>query len=114
MKESEIRKAAEQNGVLRTEKLAAGYGDREVLQDLSFSVCPGKITALVGPNGAGKSTLLRTIARQLEPLKGTVFLGKDDLISMKEQEAARRMSVILTERPRAELMTCFDVAAMGR
>ena len=114
MKESEIRKAAEQNGMLRTEKLAAGYGDREVLQDLSFSVCPGKITALVGPNGAGKSTLLRTIARQLEPLKGTVFLGKDDLISMKEQEAARRMSVILTERPRAELMTCFDVAAMGR
>ena len=114
MKESEIRKAAEQNGVLRTEKLAAGYGDREVLQDLSFSVCPGKITALVGPNGAGKSTLLKTIARQLEPLKGTVFLGEDDLISMKEQEAARRMSVILTERPRAELMTCFDVAAMGR
>ena len=114
MKEYEIRKAAEQNGVLRTEKLAAGYGDREVLQDLSFSVCPGKITALVGPNGAGKSTLLKTIARQLEPLKGTVFLGEDDLISMKEQEAARRMSVILTERPRAELMTCFDVAAMGR
>ena len=114
MKEFEIRKAAEQNGVLRTEKLAAGYGDREVLQDLSFSVCPGKITALVGPNGAGKSTLLKTIARQLEPLKGTVFLGEDDLVSMKEQEAARRMSVILTERPRAELMTCFDVAAMGR
>ena len=114
MKESEIRIAAEQNGVLRTEKLAAGYGDREVLKDLSFSVCPGKITALVGPNGAGKSTLLRTIARQLEPLKGTVFLGENDLISMKEQEAARRMSVILTERPRAELMTCFDVAAMGR
>ena len=54
-----------------------------------------------------------TIARQLEPLKGTVFLGKDDLISMKEQDAARRMSVILTERPRAELMTCFDVAAIG-
>ena len=73
MKESEIRKAAEQNGVLRTEKLAAGYGDREVLQDLSFSVCPGKITALVGPNGAGKSTLLRTIARQLEPLKGSAI-----------------------------------------
>ena len=130
MKESEIRKTAEQNGVLRTEqngvlrteqngvlrteKLAAGYGDREVLQDLSFSVCPGKITALVGPNGAGKSTLLKTIARQLEPLKGTVFLGEDDMVSMKEQEAARRMSVILTERPRAELMTCFDVAAMGR
>lgn len=103
-----------QRSCLRTEKLAAGYGDRTVLQDLSFSVCPGKITALVGPNGAGKSTLLKTIARQLEPMKGRVFLGDEDLVSMKEQDAARRMSVILTERPRAELMTCFDVAAMGR
>ena len=99
---------------LRTETLSAGYGDREVLQDLSFSVRPGEITALVGPNGAGKSTLLKTIARQLEPLRGTVFLGEENLTGMKAQETAQRMSVILTERPRAELMTCFDVAAMGR
>ncbi len=99
---------------LRTEALTAGYGDKAVLKDLAFSVCPGKITALVGPNGAGKSTLLKTIARQLAPVGGTAFLGEEDLFSMKEQDAARRMSVILTERPRAELMTCFDVAALGR
>ena len=110
MTESEKNKKT----ALRTEALSAGYGDREVLKDLSFSVRPGEITALVGPNGAGKSTLLKTIARQLEPLRGTVFLGEEDLAGMKAQETARRMSVILTERPRAELMTCFDVAAMGR
>ena len=110
MTESEKNKKT----ALRTEALSAGYGDREVLQNLSFSVRPGEITALVGPNGAGKSTLLKTIARQLEPLRGTVFLGEENLAGMKAQETARRMSVILTERPRAELMTCFDVAAMGR
>ena len=110
MTESEKNKKT----ALRTEALSAGYGDREVLQDLSFSVRPGEITALVGPNGAGKSTLLKTIARQLEPLRGTIFLDEEDLAGMKAQETARRMSVILTERPRAELMTCFDVAAMGR
>ena len=110
MTESEKNKKT----ALRTEALSAGYGDREVLQDLSFSVRPGEITALVGPNGAGKSTLLKTIARQLEPLRGTVFLGEENLSGMKAQETARRMSVILTERPRAELMTCFDMAAMGR
>ena len=90
---------------LRTETLSAGYGDREVLQDLSFSVRPGEITALVGPNGAGKSTLLKTIARQLEPLRGTVFLGEENLTGTKAQEAAQRRSVSLTERARAELVT---------
>ena len=75
MTESEKNKKT----ALRTEALSAGYGDREVLQDLSFSVRPGEITALVGPNGAGKSTLLKTIARQLEPLRGTVFLGEENL-----------------------------------
>ena len=104
----------DRNRSLRAENLSAGYGKKEVLRDLAFQVRPGEITALVGPNGAGKSTLLKTVARQLEPLRGTVYLGETDWRTVREKDAARRMSVILTERPKAELMTCFDVAAMGR
>ena len=99
---------------LHAEALSVGYGEKTVLEDLTLTVRPGEITALIGPNGAGKSTLLKTIVRQLPPLRGTVYLGEEALSALKAEEAARRMSVILTERPKAELMTCFDVAAMGR
>ena len=99
---------------LHAEGLSVGYGEKTVLRDLALTVRPGEITALIGPNGAGKSTLLKTIVRQLPPLRGTVYLGEEALSALKAEEAARRMSVILTERPKAELMTCFDVAAMGR
>ena len=100
--------------VLHTKGLAAGYGEKAVLRDVSFSVRGGEILTLIGPNGAGKSTLLKTLARQLAPLAGTVCLDKEDLAPMHENELAKKLSIVTTERVRAELMTCADVAATGR
>jgi manganese/iron transport system ATP-binding protein len=50
----------------------AGYGDSDVFRDVSLTVGPGELVALVGPNGAGKSTLLKVIAGLLTPREGTV------------------------------------------
>ena len=100
--------------ILRTEDLAAGYGGRAVLRDVSFSVRPGEILTLIGPNGAGKSTLLKTIARQLEPIAGTILLDGETLSSMSESVLAKRLSILTTERLRAERMSCEEVVATGR
>ncbi|MDE2049468.1 MAG: ATP-binding cassette domain-containing protein [Gammaproteobacteria bacterium] len=56
--------------LLTLEHVAAGYGDRRVLQDVSVSVSPGDRIGILGRNGAGKSTLMRVLAAQLQPLGG--------------------------------------------
>lgn len=59
--------------------LTAGYGEVDVLQDLTLAVQPGSLTAVVGPNGAGKSTLLRTLYGLTVVRSGRVRLGGQDI-----------------------------------
>lgn len=54
--------------------VAVGYAEKPILQDVSFSVQDGQITALVGTNGCGKTTLLKAIARQLPLQEGQILL----------------------------------------
>ncbi len=63
--------------MLHVDAVCAGYGDIQVLTDLSLHVQRGEIVAIVGANGAGKSTLLRTIMGSLPARRGSVrFLGE--------------------------------------
>lgn len=63
--------------LLRVQDLATGYGDSQVLRDVSLEVMSGELVALVGANGAGKTTLLAAISRLLPIWSGTItFAGK--------------------------------------
>jgi len=67
---------ASQQPLLRVRDLNVGYGEVQVLWDVSLEVRAGEIVALVGANGAGKSTLLSTISGLLQPLSGSIeFAG---------------------------------------
>ena len=94
--------------------LAVGYRGKALLQNISVDLRPGQILTLIGPNGAGKSTILKTITRQLAPIAGMVYIEGKELRSCAASDLARQMSLVLTERVRPEMMTCYDVAAMGR
>ena len=64
--------------LLEIENLNSGYGDINVLSNISLNIEKGEIIALVGSNGAGKSTLLKTISGLLTPTSGKIiFNGKD-------------------------------------
>jgi branched-chain amino acid transport system ATP-binding protein len=65
--------------VLRVERLCAGYGDTQVLWDVSLEVRPGEIVAIIGSNGAGKSTLLGAISGLVKTWSGSVTYGATDL-----------------------------------
>ncbi|MCE5242528.1 MAG: ABC transporter ATP-binding protein [Desulfobacteraceae bacterium] len=59
--------------MLRVEHVNAGYGDIQVLWDVSFHVAPNEIVVLVGANGAGKSTIMRTISSLIRPVAGSIL-----------------------------------------
>jgi ABC-type branched-subunit amino acid transport system ATPase component len=64
--------------LLRAESITAGYGEMDILHEVSIRIEPGEIVALIGPNGAGKSTLMKTVFGLLTPRTGTIaFEGKE-------------------------------------
>ncbi len=97
------------------EGLSVGYAPKNVLiRDIDIEVARGEILTLIGPNGAGKSTILKTITRQLKPLGGRVMFDGQDIERISYHDLATRMAVVLTERLKPELMTCYDIVATGR
>ena len=97
-----------------TEQMTVGYDGKPLIKEIEIRLRRGEILTLIGPNGAGKSTILKSITRQLKLLGGAVYLERQSLAKMSGKEAARRMSAVLTERIRPELMTCREVVATGR
>jgi ATP-binding cassette ChvD family protein len=62
--------------VVDFEGLSKGYGDRLLIDDLTFKLPPGGIVGVIGPNGAGKTTLFRMITEQDTPDKGSITVGE--------------------------------------
>ncbi len=100
--------------VIRTEHLDSGYGHKVIVAGAEIVVQPGEIVTLIGPNGAGKSTVLKTIAGQLEPVAGTIYIGDAERSSYTLTDIAKKQAVMLTERNPAEKMTCEEVISLGR
>ncbi len=63
------------NEVIEFRNVTKGYGERVLIDDLSFKVPPGAIVGVIGPNGAGKTTLFRMIAGREKPDSGEVIIG---------------------------------------
>jgi ATP-binding cassette subfamily F protein 3 len=63
--------------LLTLERLAAGYGTRRIIENVSLSVNPGDRIGILGRNGAGKSTLMRVLAGQLAPIAGVLTAAPD-------------------------------------
>lgn len=74
--------------VLRAESLCKGFGDRELIKDLSFSLPPNGIVGIIGPNGVGKTTLFKTIVGLEELDSGTLDIGETVKVSYVDQNRA--------------------------
>ncbi|MDO9600920.1 MAG: energy-dependent translational throttle protein EttA, partial [Rhodocyclaceae bacterium] len=73
------------NEVISFEGVSKAYGDRLLIDNLSFAVPPGAIVGIIGPNGAGKSTLFRMITGKEQPDSGSIVIGDTVKIASVDQ-----------------------------
>ncbi len=73
------------NEVIELNNVSKAYGDRLLIDDLSFKVPPGAIVGIIGPNGAGKSTLFKLITGKEQPDSGEVKIGSTVRIAHVDQ-----------------------------
>ncbi|MDO8813014.1 MAG: energy-dependent translational throttle protein EttA [Gallionella sp.] len=73
------------NEVIEFDGVSKAYGERLLIDNLSFKISPGAIVGIIGPNGAGKSTLFRMITGKEQPDSGTVKIGQTVKIAHVDQ-----------------------------
>lgn len=92
------------NEVIEFEHVSKSFGDKLLIDDLSFKIPPGAIVGIIGPNGAGKSTLFKMITGQEQPDQGQVKIGQTVKLSVVDQ----------SRHGLHEDKTVFDEIAEGR
>lgn len=85
------------NPLLQIENLASGYGDVQVLWDVSLKVESRRLITLVGANGAGKTTTLRASMGSIPPWSGRIFLAGEDVTRLPPHAKAQRGMVLVPE-----------------
>ena len=103
-----------QEYILRTSDLSVGYNGNTLIHDINISVKRGQVLTLIGPNGSGKSTIIKTLTKYLKTVAGTVYVDDKTLDDFTNRELSKKISVVLTQRLKTEMMTCKDVVATGR
>jgi iron complex transport system ATP-binding protein len=88
-------------------------GGRNLVDDASLALHPGRVTVLIGPNGAGKSTLLKLMTGELRPADGEVLFGSDRLDALPGWRLACRRAVMAQNTRLAFPFSVYEVARLG-
>jgi len=100
--------------LLEVRDLCAGYGDSQVLWDVSLTVPQGSLVAIVGANGAGKTTLLKTISGLLRPSRGDIVFDGRSIAGMAAQQiVAAGLSHVPEGRGLFSRMTALENLQLG-
>jgi len=103
--------------ILRVAGLSHRYGERLVLDDISFDLAPGEVVGIVGPSGAGKTTLFRCITQLVRPDSGRVELAGRDLTGLGRAElrrARRDIGLVFQQYNLVRRLSALDNVLAGR
>jgi cobalamin transport system ATP-binding protein len=100
--------------MLEIQSLTVGYPNHEVLRDVSITIDPGEILAVVGPNGVGKSTLIRAVSGINLIRSGRVLVDGQDVTRQSAQQRARLMAVVPQARELPGAFSVYQTVLLGR
>lgn len=93
--------------------LAFSYNSVPVLRQISCSVRPGELLAILGPNGVGKTTLLKCINAIHRPTSGEILVAERNVLRMRPDVIARHIGYV-AQRTETARLTVYDAVLMGR
>lgn len=99
--------------MLRAEQVSVRYGERTVVDGLSFSLGEGQWLMLAGPNGAGKSTLIRAITQGV-PYTGRIELMGRDVRACRPAQLAQQIGVLAQQHSVSYAYTVEEIVRLGR
>jgi iron complex transport system ATP-binding protein len=94
--------------------LIVQFGERKVVENVSFELERGQILVLLGPNGAGKTTLIRALNGTVPVASGEILLGGKPLLSHSRREIAKRIAVVAQENETKFPVTVLEYVLAGR
>ena len=95
--------------------LSVGYtASQALVSDVNVELQSGQLHCLIGRNGIGKSTLLKTLTGFLPKLSGNLLLDGQGMESFTQQALARKISIVLTQKPDVQNLTVAEVIGLGR
>jgi ABC-type cobalamin/Fe3+-siderophores transport system ATPase subunit len=100
--------------MLTVNQISVSYGKRRIISEISLSLSPGQILALIGPNGVGKSTLIRALAGIVPLEGGQVSIDGQDLAKLDTFERARRMAFVPQALQLPPAFTAWETVLLGR
>lgn len=98
---------------LKIEGLSLSRGRRTVVRDVSLSVMPGELVALVGPNGAGKTSLMQAVCGLIKPESGRIAIDGKALTTLGPRDRARAMAYLPQDGTVAWNLPVIEVVALG-
>jgi len=100
---------------IRLDSVSKAFGNKQVLNDVSFSVARGEALCILGRSGTGKSVTLKLVIALLKPDKGHIWIGEDDITQLKSDELSRvrrRMGFLFQSAALFDSLTLFDNLAL--
>lgn len=99
---------------LEARELSLDYARTRIIEQLSLSLPPHKVTAIVGPNGCGKSTLLAGLSRLHSPSHGAVLLDGADIARLPTRRVAQRLALLPQDASAPDGLTVHELVRFGR
>lgn len=99
---------------MHIQSLTKQYGDKTVVDGVSFSIPRGKVISLIGPNGAGKSTVMGMISRLIAHDSGLVEFEGKEMRKWKNRELSKRLAILTQQNNIQMKLTVRELVCFGR
>ncbi|MEG0371205.1 MAG: ABC transporter ATP-binding protein [Clostridium sp.] len=100
--------------LMKVENLTCGYGGKNILKDINFSIGKGELWCILGPNGVGKTTLFKTILGLIKPKSGNIYIGNKEINKWNQKEISKMIAYVPQVHIPPFPFKVMDVILMGR